>query len=183
MVERVHGASHHFIFFLELGEQLPCYKPPYEDTEYKDDPSAREKYPLGYITRNSVFRVHATYTNNPFMLEMQSDTPKIFLNPADCRERGIEQGDWVEAYNARGRVEGALVEDEGVYPGQCIFDQGWWSKYDNGTSYNSLIFPWINPTHEVYYVPSVWSPNMAWNECACNVKLLEKGGAEGGVVR
>ena len=169
--------------FLELDEQLPCYKAPYEDTEYKADPSAREKYPLGYITRNSVFRVHATYTNNPFMLEMQSDTPKIFLNPADCRERGIEQGDWVEAYNSRGRVEGALIEDEGVYPGQCLFDQGWWSKYDNDTSYNSLIYPWINPTHEVYYVPSVWSPNMAWNECVCNVKLLEKGGASRKVVR
>lgn len=168
--------------FLELGEQLPCYKPPYEDTEYKDSEEARELYPLGYITRNSVFRVHATYTNNPFMLELQDGLPKIFLNPEDARARECSEGDWVEAYNARGNVQGILVEDEGVYPGQCIFDQGWWSKYDNDTSYNSLIWPWINPTHEVYYVASVWSPNMAWNECVCNVRLINKGGAPADVL-
>ena len=47
----------------------------------------------------------------------------------------------------------------------------------DGDSYNSLIYPWINPTNEVYYLSGVWSPNMAWNECACNVRLLQKGGA------
>ncbi len=161
--------------FLELGEQLPCYKPPFEDTEYKADPEAREKYPLGYTTRNSAFRVHATYVNNPFMLEMQDNTPKVWLNPETAAERGLKDGDWVEVYNSRGTVQGQLTVDPGVYPTQCIFDQGWWSHYDNGTSYNSLIWPWINPTNEVYYVVSVWSPNMAWNETACNVRLCNGG--------
>ncbi len=161
--------------FLELGEQLPCYKPPFEDTEWKDDPEAREKYPLGYTTRNSAFRVHATYVNNPFMLELQDNTPKVWLNPETAAERGLKNGDWVEVYNSRGTVQGQLVEDPGVYPTQCIFDQGWWSAYDNQTSYNSLIWPWINPTNEVYYLVSVWSPNMAWNETACNVRLCEGG--------
>lgn len=161
--------------FLELDEQLPCYKPPFEDTEYKDDPDAREKYPLGYTTRNSAFRVHATYVNSPFMLELQDNTPKVWLNPETAAERGLANGDWVEVYNSRGSVQGQLVEDPGVYPTQCIFDQGWWSHYDNNTSYNSLIWPWINPTNEAYYMVSVWSPNMAWNETACNVRLCEGG--------
>ncbi len=161
--------------FLELDEQLPCYKPPFEDTEYKDDPDAREKYPLGYTTRNSAFRVHATYVNSPFMLELQDNTPKVWLNPETAAERGLANGDWVEVYNSRGSVQGQLVEDPGVYPTQCIFDQGWWSHYDNNTSYNSLIWPWINPTNEAYYMVSVWSPNMAWNETACNVCLCEGG--------
>ena len=30
----------------------------------------------------------------------------------------------------------------------------------DGDSYNSLIYPWINPTNEVYYLSGVWSPNM-----------------------
>ncbi len=161
--------------FLELNEQLPCYKPPFEDTEYKDNPEARELYPLGYTTRNSAFRVHATYVNNPFMLELQDNTPKVWLNPDTAAERGLKTGDWVEVYNSRGTVQGRLIEDPGVYPTQCIFDQGWWSHYDNGTSYNSLIWPWINPTNEVFYMVSVWSPNMAWNETACNVRLCEGG--------
>ncbi len=164
--------------FLDLDEQLPCYKPPFEDTEYKDDPAARELYPLGYTTRNSAFRVHATYVNNPFMLELQDNTPKVWLNPQTAADRGLKNGDWVEVYNSRGTVQGQLVEDPGVYPTQCIFDQGWWSHYDNGTSYNSLIWPWINPTNEVYYMVSVWSPNMAWNETACNVRLCNGGKPE-----
>lgn len=163
--------------FLEMGEQLPCYKPAFEDTEYAADPEAREKYPFAYLTRNSLFRVHATYCNNPFMLELQNDTPKVFMNPDDAEKKGLSQGDVVEVFNSRGKVNGALVVDPGMYPGQVIFDMGWWSRYTGNESYNSLIFPWINPIHEIYYVSSVWSPNMAWNECVCDVRLLEAGGA------
>lgn len=163
--------------FLELGEQMPCYKPAFEDTEYAADPEAREKYPFAYLTRNSLFRVHATYCNNPFMLELQNDTPKVFMNPDDAEKKGLSQGDVVEVFNSRGKVNGALVVDPGMYPGQVIFDMGWWSRYTGDESYNSLIFPWINPIHEIYYVSSVWSPNMAWNECVCDVRLLEAGGA------
>lgn len=163
--------------FLELDEQLPCYKPAFEDTEYKADPEAREKYPYAYITRNSVFRVHSTYVNNPFMLELQDEMPKVWMNPEDAKASGVGVGDIVEVYNSRGKVQGALITDTGMHTGQVIFDQGWWSRYTGDESYNSLIYPWINPTNEVYYVSSVWSPNMAWNECVCNVRLLEKGGA------
>lgn len=163
--------------FLALGEQLPCYKPAFEDTEYAADPEARTKYPFAYVTRNSLFRVHSTYSNNPFMLELQSNTPKVFMNPDDAKAKGVAQGDVVEVFNSRGKVNGALVTDPGMYPGQVIFDQGWWSRYTGNESYNSLIYPWINPIHEINYVSSVWSPNMAWNECVCDVRLLEKGGA------
>ena len=163
--------------FLEMGEQLPCYKPAFEDTEYAADPEAREKYPFAYLTRNSLFRVHSTYCNNPFMLELQNDTPKVFMNPDDAEKKGLSQGDVVEVFNSRGKVNGALIVDPGMYPGQVIFDMGWWSRYTGDESYNSLIFPWINPIHEIYYVSSVWSPNMAWNECVCDVRLLEAGGA------
>lgn len=163
--------------FLEYGEQLPCYKPAFEDTEYAADPSAREKYPFAYVTRNSLFRVHSTYANNPFMLELQSSIPKVFMNPEDAAKKGLEEGDAVEVFNGRGSINGALVLDPGMYPGQVLFDQGWWSRYTGGESYNSLIYPWINPIHEIYYVSSVWSPNMAWNECVCDVRLLERGAA------
>lgn len=163
--------------FLQFKEQLPCYKPAFVDTELKADPDALKKFPFAYVTRNSLFRVHSTYSNNPFMLELQNNTPKAFMNPHDAEEKGLHQGDVVEVYNDRGRISAALVCDPGMAPGQVIFDQGWWSRYTGEESYNSLIFPWINPIHEIYYMSSVWSPNMAWNECLCNVRLLEAGGA------
>ncbi len=156
--------------FIELGEQLPVYKPPFEDTEYAVDPLAREKYPFMYLTRNSLFRIHSTYANSPFMLELQDGEPKVFLNPNDADEKGLQQGDVVEVFNSRGSITGRLVLDPGIYPRQCVFEMGWWSRYTNGDSYNSLIYPWINPIHEIYYISSVWSPNMAWNECVCDVR-------------
>ena len=99
------------------------------------------------------------------------------MNPEDAEREGLAAGDIVRAYNARGKVTAALITDTGMFPGQVIFDQGWWSEYTDEESYNSLIYPWINPTNEVYYVPSVWAPNMAWNETLCAIELVEKGGA------
>ncbi|MGI6590098.1 MAG: molybdopterin-containing oxidoreductase family protein [Eggerthellaceae bacterium] len=164
--------------FLKMKEQLPVYKPAFEETEWAADPEAKDKYPFSYLTRNSAYRVHATYSNNPMMIELQDRTPKVFMNPDDAAAKGLEQGDVVEVFNSRGQINGALICDPGMYPGQVIFDQGWWSRYTGGESYNSLIWPWINPIHEIYYVSSVWSPNMAWNECVCDVRLLEKGAAK-----
>ena len=156
--------------FLKVGEQLPIHKPILEDTEYALDPDAKSKYPFLYFTRNSLYRIHSTYANSPFMLELQENTPCIFMHPDDAAAKSLEQGQVIEAYNARGKIGGKLVLDEGLYPGQVVFEQGWWSNFTDGQSYNSLIWPWINPTNEVYYLSSVWSPNMAWNECVCNVR-------------
>jgi len=127
--------------FLALKEQLPCYKPAFEDTELVVDPQAKEKYPFVYLTRNSVYRVHATYSNSPFLLELQDHSPKIFLNPDDAAAKGFSDGDIVQAYNARGLISGKLASDPGLYPGQCVFEMGWWSRYTNGESFNSLIWP------------------------------------------
>ena len=111
------------------------------------------------------------------MLQLQDGMPKVWMNPQDAADLDLEQGDMVEVYNSRGKVTGALVFDPGMHTGQVVFDQGWWSRYTDGQSYNSLIYPWINPIHEIYYVSGVWAPNMCWNECACNVRLVERGGA------
>ncbi len=156
--------------FLDLGEQLPVHKPPLEDTEYAADPTAKDKYPYFYLTSNSLYRVHATYGNSPFLLELQQNTPKVFMNPEDIKATGIAEGTVVEVYNSRGKTAGVLIANPGMYKGQVEFEQGWWSNFTDKMNYNTLIWPWINPTNEVYYVSSVWSPNMAWNECCCNIR-------------
>lgn len=156
--------------FLKLGEQLPVHKPPYEDTEYALDPTAREKYQFSYITRNSIHRVHSTHSNNLMLRELQDDSAKVWLNPADAAEKGIAEGDLVEVYNARGTLLAEAVLDPGLKRKMCIFEEGWWSRYTKGTSYNTLIHPFINPIHEVYFVSQMWAPNTAWNECLVDVR-------------
>ena len=67
-------------------------------TEFAADPEAKEKYPFSYITRNSLFRVHATYSNIPFMLMgFRTIHQKVFMNPDDASAKGLVQGDVVES--------------------------------------------------------------------------------------
>lgn len=156
--------------FRELGEELPVYKPPFEESEYALNPQARDKYRFVLVTRNALFRVHSTHSNNPWLNEIQGNKPAVWINPDDAREKGIGPGDLVELYNDRGRVRAYAVLTPGIHRGVVIFEQGWWSRYLHGDSYNTLVYPWIKPTHEVYFLPGMWSPNSSWNECLCDVR-------------
>ncbi|MDA8226126.1 MAG: molybdopterin-dependent oxidoreductase, partial [Desulfitobacterium hafniense] len=155
---------------LELGEALPVHKPPFEESEYALNPKAKEKYTFTYITRNAIYRVHSTHSNNLWMNELQDNKPHVWLNPQDAAEKGIKEGDEVEIYNDRGKVPAYAVVDPGVGSKVAVFEEGWWSRYTKGVSYNSLTYPFIKPTHEIYFVPGMWAPNTAWNECLCDVR-------------
>jgi anaerobic selenocysteine-containing dehydrogenase len=156
--------------FLETGEQLPVQKETFSDTEYKVDPAAREKYRLRFVTKNSLYRVHSTHSNNVWLNELQGNKPKVFLNAKDAAQRNINAGDFVEIYNNRGKTKAYAVIDPGCRQGTTIFEQGWWARYLKNESYNSLTMPWIKPLHEIYFVPGIWSPTTVWNECLVDVR-------------
>jgi len=158
--------------FLQMGEQLPVHKETFLETEYKVDPAARDKYKLRYVTKNSLYRVHSTHSNNPWLNELQGHMPKVFLNESDAKERGIKTGDFVEIYNNRGKTKAYAVIDPGCRMGTAIFEEGWWAKYLKDESYNSLTMPWIKPLHEIYFVPGIWSPTSVWNECLVDVRRV-----------
>ncbi|WP_425800479.1 molybdopterin-dependent oxidoreductase [Desulfitobacterium sp. Sab5] len=158
--------------FLQAGEALPVHKPPFEESEYALNPKAREKYTFTFITRNAIYRVHSTHSNNIWMNELQEGKPHVWLNPKDASEKGIQDGDEVEIYNDRGKVTAFAVVDPGAGQKVAVFEEGWWSRYLKGASYNSLTYPFIKPTHEVYFVPGMWAPNTAWNECLCDVRKV-----------
>lgn len=176
------GATDHFVksgriefykdddLFIAQGEQLPVWKPLFEDTEYALDPTSRERFPFIYLTRNSLYRIHSNYSSNPVMLELQDGLPHVWMNPDDAAEKGLAEGDTVEVYNDRGHVSGKLVYEPGLWPKMCVFEMGWWARYTKDSSYNTLIYPFINPIHERYFIGATWSPNMAWNECLCDIK-------------
>jgi anaerobic selenocysteine-containing dehydrogenase len=158
--------------FIDTGETLPMHKDPFVDTENKT-PGVKEKYKFALITRNALYRVHSTHSNNITMLELQDLKPKVWLNPRAAAERNIKEGDLVEAYNNRGKVYGYAVLDPGLHYRVAIFEEGWLSRYLKGTSYNTLTYPWIKAAHLIYFVPGMWEPTTAWNETACEVKKAE----------
>ena len=106
------------------------------------------------------------------MNELQGFRAKVWLNPEDAQVKGISEDDKVVVFNDRGNIHGYAVIDQGVRRNMVVFEQGWWSRYLDGGSFNSLLYPWIKPTHEVYFLAGMWSPNTAWNECLCDVKKL-----------
>lgn len=159
--------------FLEMKEHLPVHKETYTETEYKMDPDTRDRYPLRYVTKNSLYRVHSTHSNNVWLNELQGNRPKVFLNPEDATQRRIRTGELVEIYNNRGKTKAYAVIDPGCRKGTAVFEQGWWSRYLKNESYNSLTMPWIKPLHEIYFVPGIWSPTTVWNECLVDVRRAE----------
>jgi nitrate reductase alpha subunit len=60
---------------------------------------------LNFITPHQKWGIHSTYTDNLLMLTMSRGGPIIWISEADAAKAGIEDNDWVEAYN----VNGALV--------------------------------------------------------------------------
>ena len=106
------------------------------------------------------------------MVELQDFRPKVFVSEPDAGRRGIRDGDRVEVVNGRGRVVGYAVVDPGVREGDCFFEQGWWARYLDGESYNSLTYPWVKPLHEIYFVPGMWTPTTCWNECLVDVRRV-----------
>lgn len=158
--------------FIDFGETLPVHKDPFVDTEYKVNPEAKNKYKFAYVTRNALYRVHSTHSNNLTMLELQDFRPRVWMNPETAKEKGIKEGDLVEVYNDRGKVYGYAVLDPGIHPRVIIFEQGWWSRYLRGASYNTLTFPWVKATHLAYFVPGIWEPTTCWNETACDVRKV-----------
>ena len=158
--------------FITEGEQLPVHKESYAATEYKANPQARDRYPLRYVTKNSLYRVHSTHSNNSILLELQDNKAKVFLHPNEAAARGIASGDLVQIYNDRGRTRAYAVLDPGCSAGTAIFEEGWWSRYLAGEGYNSLTYPWIKPLHEIYFVPGMWSPTTVWNECLVDVRRI-----------
>lgn len=156
--------------FLELGEQLPVHKESFAETEYRVDPKARQKYTLRFVTKNSLYRVHSTHSNNVWLNELQGNKPKVFLNASDAGERGISSGELVEVFNNRGLAKAFAQIDAGCRRGTAVFEQGWWSRYLQNESYNSLTNPWIKPLHEIYLVPGIWEATTSWNECLVDVR-------------
>ena len=119
------------------------------------------------------WRVHSTYSNQPWLLEVNGGRPEVSLHPQDAEARGIDHGDVVEVHNGRGATQCWARVTEQVRPGTLNLYEGWWSRYyKRGRGVNELTGDLINPIHEIYFLPNVWSPVTAWKEVLCDVRKV-----------
>ena len=152
--------------FLAVGEQVPTYKPPFDDAA---NPPAQ--YPLRLLTPHSKWRIHSTYGNNPWMEEIHGGRPPVLMHPDDAAARDINDGDEVEVANTRGRLVAWAQLTDAAKVGSVTLHEGWWPRYfKEGKGVNELTSSAVNPIHEVHYVPNMWAPSTGWKDCNCEVR-------------
>ena len=101
-------------------ERLPRFYPPYEawpETE------AIKKYPLVLIPEHSRGRFHTGGFDGVWLNEIEPE-PIVRMNVDDAKDRGIEEGDYVEVYNDRGHGVAKARLCAGKRPGMLSYPKG-----------------------------------------------------------
>ncbi len=109
-------------WFLEMGEELPVYRPPL--SEYKD------KYPLRFVTPHGRWSIHSTWRDTPTLLRLQRFRPVVCMNPKDAMERNIKDNDWIRVYNENGAFVAKAYITGRLKPGQVLMNHGWETYMD-----------------------------------------------------
>ena len=100
-----------------------------------------EDYPLQAIGHHTLHRVHSTHDNNDWLAE--AFPQRVFINPLDATERGIENGERVLVFNQRGTLCLPCRLTARILPGVVDIPQGaWWHPdkmgVDQGGNVNVL---------------------------------------------
>lgn len=140
-----HGKIEIYLDFLsKFGEALPVYKEPFESNRNEK----AKKYPLTFMNAHSIFTVHSQHVNLPWILETRPE-PRMEISPVDAKARNLQDGDVVEVFNDRGKVQVKIQISEGIKPGCLNLYQGWWPKnFPDGGHYGSLLHMENNPAQD-----------------------------------
>ncbi|HEY5515494.1 MAG TPA: nitrate reductase subunit alpha, partial [Pengzhenrongella sp.] len=114
------GRQHFYLdhdWMVELGEQLPVFRPPLDMHRLFGDQALGTTDPSGapgsagmaevtvrYLTPHSKWSIHSEYQDNLFMLSLSRGGPTIWMSPLDADRIGVKDNEWIEAYNRNGVV-------------------------------------------------------------------------------
>ncbi|MFB3883800.1 MAG: molybdopterin-dependent oxidoreductase [Thermodesulfobacteriota bacterium] len=113
--------------------------PTFHETE--KDEAIKEKFPLTGTSRKPGIYSHTKHRNIPEVSKVQPE-PFVWMHPEDARERGIENGSWVEVGSLRGKIELEARIGEGIPigapKGSVVLDFGWGNPWDKKANINAL---------------------------------------------
>ncbi|GMV85730.1 MAG: hypothetical protein AMXMBFR80_15850 [Dehalococcoidia bacterium] len=132
---------------IPFGEALPVYK---DEFEASPNHPLAGKYPLVYTQAHARQRAHSTYFNSAWTLEIWPE-PILEINPGDAEARGIATGDYVEAFNDRGRAVARAVLNPDYPPGLCNITEGWKQQQFKAGHFQELTNPATNPSYSVLF--------------------------------
>ncbi|WP_341684045.1 nitrate reductase subunit alpha [Nocardia farcinica] len=105
------GRQHFYLdhdWMIELGEQLPIFRPPLDMTALFREPGVGEVSERGvtvrYLTPHSKWSIHSAYQDNLHMLTLSRGGQTIWMSDRDAAKIGVRDNDWIEAVNRNGVV-------------------------------------------------------------------------------
>jgi anaerobic selenocysteine-containing dehydrogenase len=107
-------------------DPLPAYLPPAECEASTPELAAR--FPLHLISPPSPHFLNSTFVNID-SLRAAAGEPELEIHPEDADLRGIEHGDRVRVFNARGSFAVRAAVGPTVRPGVVVAPSIWWNKY------------------------------------------------------
>ncbi len=104
-----------------FGESLVAYRPPIDTRSVQPDEGRAAKRLSGksaeFPDAAPEVGIHSTYSENLLMLTLSRGGPIVWLSETDAKELGIEDNDWIEAFNANGALTARAVVSQRVPPG------------------------------------------------------------------
>jgi len=145
-----------------FGEALCVYRPPIDTKSIKPMIEARAddrpQVVLNFITPHQKWGIHSTYTDNLLMLTLSRGGPIVWISEVDARKAGIEDNDWIEAYNTNGALTARAVVSQRVKEGMVLMYHaqekivnvpGSEITGQRGGIHNSVTRTTVKPTHMV----------------------------------
>ena len=145
-----------------FGEALCVYRPPVDLKAVKPiidkKPNGEKQVVLNFITPHQKWGIHSTYTDNLLMLTLSRGGPIVWISEADAKKAGIEDNDWIEAYNLNGALVARAVVSQRVKEGMCLMYHaqekivnvpGSEITGQRGGIHNSVTRAVVKPTHMI----------------------------------
>ncbi len=145
-----------------FGEGFCVYRPPVDLKTIKPiidrKPNGEKQVVLNFITPHQKWGIHSTYTDNLLMLTLSRGGPIVWMSEVDAKKAGIEDNDWIEAYNTNGALVARAVVSQRVKEGMVMMYHAQ-EKITNvpgseitgqrGGIHNSVTRAIVKPTHMI----------------------------------
>jgi nitrate reductase / nitrite oxidoreductase, alpha subunit len=107
-----------------FGEGFTTYKPPIDTKVIEPVLNKRSngngELVLNFITPHQKWGIHSTYSDNLLMLTLNRGGPVVWISEEDAKRVGIEDNDWIEAFNVNGALNARAVVSQRVPSGMCM---------------------------------------------------------------
>ncbi|HMV55474.1 MAG TPA: nitrate reductase subunit alpha, partial [Rhodocyclaceae bacterium] len=111
-------------WMLGFGEAMCAYRPPVDmkaaEPLLGKRSNGNPEIVLNFITPHQKWGIHSTYTDNLLMLTLSRGGPIIWISETDARKAGIEDNDWIEAFNVNGAIAARAVVSQRVPEGMSM---------------------------------------------------------------